>query len=288
VHDLWVVRRPRPLGQVDGSLFEPDRIADALEIVQGGELDEHLALALAELDPHPSLQAVRESLSQVRHAGGLHGRPDSNPGPLVGTKQRLAVLDPLGKLLGHPDCQTFGHDPIGETLLLHRILQRGNGARVTRRQRPGCDSPLHTPREAKKAHGVGDHGPAPSQARRQLLLCDPEVQQELLVRGRFLQRVQVLTMHVFEERIAEHLIVLGGADDGGDPLQSCCSRRADSPLPHHDLIALAAGPNHDRLENADRLNAGCQLLQRLLVEGPTRLTRIGIDSIKGKLLERRP
>jgi hypothetical protein len=59
---------------------------------------------------------------------------------------------------------------------------------------------------------IRDHRPTPPEARRQLLLRDPEVQQELLVGGRFLERVQVLTMHVLEERIAEHLIVLGGAD----------------------------------------------------------------------------
>src|SRR4029450_5872333 len=48
-HDLRIVRRPRRLGEVDGSLLKPNRVADPLQVVQGGELDEHLALALAEL-----------------------------------------------------------------------------------------------------------------------------------------------------------------------------------------------------------------------------------------------
>jgi hypothetical protein len=159
---------------------------------------------------------------------------------------------------------------------------------MTRRERPGRDPSLHTPRKTKKTHRIRDHGSAPPQARRQLLLRDPEVQQQLLVGGRLLEWVQVLTVHVLEERIPEHLIVLSGTDDRRDPLQPRRSSRSRSSLPHDDLIALAAGTNHDRLQDTDRFNAHGQLLQRLLIEGPTRLTRIGLDPIERQLLERRP
>jgi hypothetical protein len=92
-------------------------------------------------------------------------------------------------------------------------------------------------------------------------------------------------MHILEERIAKHLIVLGGTDDCRDPLQSRRSGRADPSLPHDDLVSLAIGTDHDRLQNADRFNAGRQILQWLLVERSPRLTRVGIDPIKRKLLE---
>jgi hypothetical protein len=134
------------------------------------------------------------------------------------------------------------------------------------RQRSRRDPSLHTAREAKKAHRVRDHRPAPPQPRRQLLLRDPEVEQQLLIGGSLLEGVQVFTVHVLEQRITEHLIVLGGTDDGRDPLQTSRSRRTNSPLPHDDLVAVTAGADHDRLENADRLNTGGQLLQRLPIK----------------------
>jgi hypothetical protein len=122
--DLWVVSSPLcALGQLDGPLLEADRIADALQVVQGGELDQHLAFALAELNPDPGLKAIREPVRQVIHPWCLHDWPDPDSGPLARPEQRLSVLDPLGEFLGHPNRQSLGHDPVGESFLLNGVLQ---------------------------------------------------------------------------------------------------------------------------------------------------------------------
>src|SRR4029450_6576613 len=81
----------------------------------------------------------------------------------------------------------------------------------------------------------------------------------------------------------KHLSVLGGANDGWDAFQPRRPGGTDSPLPHHDLVALAGGTHHDRLEHTDSLDAGGEVLERLPVKGFSRLPGIRIDGVEWKL-----
>src|SRR4029453_1623858 len=120
----------------------------------------HLALPLPELDPDTGLEAIREAFGQVRHAGGLHGRPDANSSPLIRSQEGLAILYPLGELLRHTNGKSLGDDAIGKALLLDGIIQRGHSASVTRGQGPGRDPALDAAWQPKESHRVGDHGAA--------------------------------------------------------------------------------------------------------------------------------
>jgi hypothetical protein len=84
------------------------------------------------LDPDPGLQAIREAFGQVNHARGLHGRPDTDPRSLIRSEEGLPVLDSLSELLGHPNSESLGHDPVGKSLLLNGIVQRRHSASMTR------------------------------------------------------------------------------------------------------------------------------------------------------------
>ena len=94
-------------------------------------------------------------------------------------------------------------------------------------------------------------------------------------------------MDVLEQRVPEHLVVLGGSHDGWDSFESCRPGGADPALPHHDLVALPAGTNDDRLKHPHGLDAGREVVERFLVEGSARLTRVGVDAVERELFEGR-
>ena len=50
----------------------------------------------------------------------------------------------------------------------------------------------------------------------QLLVGAPEVLEQLAVGGRLLERVQLRAVEVLQQRVAQHVVVVGLADDGGD------------------------------------------------------------------------
>jgi hypothetical protein len=98
--------------------------ADPPQVIQGGELDQHLALALTELDSHRVSRTIGEPLGQLRHPRSLRDCSHPEPSTLSRSKERLPVPDALSELLRHTDREPLGHDPVGEAFLLHRIVQR--------------------------------------------------------------------------------------------------------------------------------------------------------------------
>ncbi len=100
-----------------------------MEVFEGGELDEDLAFAFAELDFDAGFEAVGELLLQGAHAGCLEG----GAGAWLwgrGVEGGTAEFDPLCQLLGLADGQAFGHDAVRQALLLLGILEPGDGAGV--------------------------------------------------------------------------------------------------------------------------------------------------------------
>src|SRR5919106_2373105 len=159
---------------------------------------------------------------------------------------------------------------------------------MTGRQRLGRDPTLDASWQAQQAQRVGDDGSTATQTGRQLVLGDAKVDQELLVGGSLLEWVQVLPVDVLQERVSKQMVVLGGAHDRWDALETRRPRGADASLPHDDLKPITAWTHHDRLEHADGLDARRQVLQWRFVEGSPRLPRVGVDAIQRKLVEGRP
>ena len=69
-----------------------------------------------------------------------------------------------------------------------------------------------------------------------------EVIEQLLVCGGFLERVELLPVQVFQQRVAEHVVVLRAADDRGHVREPGQLAGAPAPLAHDNLKM----PRHDR------------------------------------------
>jgi hypothetical protein len=122
---------------------------------------------------------------------------------------------------------------------------------------------------------------------------DAEVDEELLVCRRFLQRVEVLAVDILDQRVSEERVFLGQTNDRWDRRQARELCRTDTPLAHDDLKAIVLRTYHDRLKNPDRRDTSRKLLQCFLIESAARLLRVRVDSIqrnidKGRTRKRTP
>ena len=122
----------------------------------------------------------------------------------------------------------------------------------------------------------------------QLVVGGAELLQQLLVGGRLLEGVELRTVDVLQQRIAQHRVVVGRADDGRDGLQPRQPGRAQPPLAHDQLVAAVVGADHDRLQHPELANAVRQLGQRVLVEDRAGLAGVGPDLLDRQVGQRRP
>ena len=86
------------------------------------------------------------------------------------------------------------------------------GAKDTRRH-----PPLHGHRKLEQPDGVRDDRPAAAEPVGQLVVRDPELGEQLLVRGRLLERVELDAVDVLEQGVTQHVVVAGPPDDRRDP-----------------------------------------------------------------------
>ena len=113
---------------------------------------------------------------------------------------------------------------------------------------------------------------------RELLVRRAELVQQLLVRGRLFERVQVGAVDVLEQRVPQHRVVAGVPDDRRDGLLADGLGGPPAALAHDQFVAAVADvADDDRLEEADLLDRGLQLLERLLVEDVPRLLGVRLD-----------
>ena len=113
-------------------------------------------------------------------------------------------------------------------------------------------------------------------ALRQLVMGAPEVLQQLLVGGRFLERAQLAAVQVLQQGVAQEVVVLGLLDDRRDGLEAGLLGGAPATLTHDELEADLAvpvvaaisvrrdGPHHDGLQHADLADAVHELNQPAL------------------------
>jgi hypothetical protein len=114
---------------------------------------------------------------------------------------------------------------------------------------------LNTRRELEETEGVRDRGPGFADPVCHLVVSEIEVFDELLVRCRFIERVQILALQVLDERLLQAGDVIDLSDDGGDRRETGTAGSPVAALSSDDLVlARAELPNQNRLENTDRLD----------------------------------
>ena len=154
---------------------------------------------------------------------------------------------------------------------------------MTRRKHPGGDAGLHGLGQAQETQGIGDLRARAAKALRQLLLRDTEVLEQLLVRARLLERVQLSAMEILEQSIPQHGVVGGIAHDRGDRVETGEGGCSQSTLAHDELVARLAGTrsralaHHDGLQHPELAHGVHELLERFRVELGARLLRVGHD-----------
>lgn len=225
----------------------------------------------------------REARSESAATTGRRPRPlglGSAAG--AGAHQRHDLLD---RSHGEP----LGHDAMGQPVLLLGVVHGQQRPRMTGGQHPGSDPALHRRRQAQQSQRVGHLRTGAPDPVGQLIMRALEVLEQLVVRGCLLQRVQLSPVQVLQECIQKQLLVVRGPDNGRDPLQTGLTARPPAPLAHDELVPFRPQLPHDYgLEQADFLDGGDQLRERVLVEHLTRLTRVRSDGSDRNLGEVRP
>ena len=125
-----------------------------MEVVDLGELDDDLALHLAQIDPNPCLQQIGQLISQVLGLGC------DEPWLPVSTRPAVATgLPQRDEFLDRADGQALGHDALRDALLGGRVVDGQQSPGVAGTQHAGRDAPLHGAGEPEQSNGVGDLGP---------------------------------------------------------------------------------------------------------------------------------
>src|SRR5262249_26736645 len=131
--------------------------------------------------------------------------------------------------------------------------------------------------ELQEPQRVRDRDAAASDARRHLIVSEVEVLDELLVRGCFLERVEVGAMDVLDQGVLEGRRVVGGTDQRRDRLQARPPRRPPPPFTDDELVAFVGGAHEHRLEHADLADRIGQRAELLLTEVLAWLVPVGLD-----------
>src|SRR5690606_34816193 len=257
---------------------------DAVEVLQGGELDDDLALVAAHVHADLGLVAVGEDVGQFLEAGR-----DGLLAAALPRRLRLVDLAERDELLHGADGQALLDDALRQVLLRLGAVEGEEGAGVPRRQHSRGDAALDGRRQVQQAQRVRDVGPGPADARGELLVGGAEVLEELLVRGRLLQRVELLPVQVLHEGVTEQVVVAGVADDRRDGLQPGHLGRPPAALAHDELVLVLTARRRraggDRLQETDGADRLGELRQGLLVEVLARLARVDRDGADGQFGE---
>ena len=130
-----------------------------------------------------------------------------------------------------------------------------------------------------KPQRVAHRGPALADPGRNLVVGEVEVLDELLVRGRLLERVEILAVDVLDEGVLERGGVVDVADDGRDRREPGPLGRPPAPLAGDELVAVVAEwPHQNRLQHAELSHRRGQRGERFLVEAAPGLVRVGRDA----------
>ncbi len=127
--------------------------------------------------------------------------------------------------------------------------------------------PLDGGGKLEKPDRVGHRGTGSTHPLGHLVLRQREVLDELLIRRRLLEWVQVLAVQVLHHRGFQASHVVGGADERGDGGKVGPFGRPPPSLPRDQLVvAVLTNPHDDRLDDPHLRNRRGECRQGLLVE----------------------
>ena len=136
---------------------------------------------------------------------------------------------------------------------------------------------LHRVRQVEQAHQIGDMAAGFSDDAAQRFLAVVEFRDQLAIGFRFLNRVQILALNIFDERDFERFLLVKIPDDRRDAVKLSPLRSTPAPLARDDLKAAAMRADDDRLDHTALGDAVGQLLQRAIIEMTARLFGMGVD-----------
>ena len=147
------------------------------------------------------------------------------------------------------------------------------------------DRGLDPGRQLEQSEGVG-HGRAGStDPRRDLVLAQPEVVDQLAIGVGGLERIEILALEVLDEGELELIAIGELPHDGRDPLETGRLGGAKAALAGDELVAIDRFGDEDRLEDAVLRDARGQRRQSLGIEALPGLMRVGLDP-RGRDLDR--
>ena len=99
------------------------------------------------------------------------------------------------------------------------------------------DPALHRDRQPQQANHVGDHRPRSADPGGEFIVGDVELVQQLLIGRRLFQRIQLRSVDVLQQGVAQQIVFGGLPHDRGDGGQAGVLGGAPPPLPHDQLVA---------------------------------------------------
>ena len=139
------------------------------------------------------------------------------------------------------------------------------------------DRGLHAGRQVEEAESVRDRRSCATDAVRDFLLAEPELLDQLAVRLRGLERIEILALEVLDEGDLELLAVGELADDRRDAFETGRLGGTQPPLAGDELVAVDRLHDEDRLEDAVLGDAGREGGKLLGIEPLAGLERVRAD-----------
>ena len=119
--------------------------------------------------------------------------------------------------------------------------------------------------QLQQSHVVRDRRSIFADRLRDLLLRQMELFGELVIRVRFLDRIQILPLNVLDESDGKDSVLGNLADHDRNLEQTCALRCAPAALAGDDLVAVARPAYDDQLNHAVRANRPREILQPIVV-----------------------
>ena len=167
-------------------------------------------------------------------------------GALRGRACRAAARQVLGLAHRQPAIARFACDTPARVVV--RCLQ--HRATVSFRQTARLDHREHLVGKLEQAHQVRHRDTALADPPADLFLRQAELVDQCGTRPRRLDRVQVLSRHVLDQRQFEALVLGGRADDRRNAIEAGELRSAPATLAREQLVAAARqGAHEDRLQH---------------------------------------
>ena len=205
------------------------------------------------------------------------------PGALAGFSLALRPAQTIAQgddLFRGTDREPFSNYSLSQLLHFGRIRQRKEGAGMTSAEDTSSYAALNQRRQFHQPQSVGDLRARTANTVCEFVMRAPEVVQQLLVGRRFFERVKLASMQVFQQCVAQQIVIRGGPNDCRDGLQAGSFGSSPASLTHDQLVLglhVVCGADDDRLQDTDFPDRVHQLSHVFFIENTARLFRVRLN-----------